>query len=42
MSGFAAERGTIDDVIMPNATRRRRAGKFTQPAPTKKRAHWRY
>jgi acetyl-CoA carboxylase carboxyltransferase component len=28
----AAERGTLDDVIMPNATRQRTAGKFTQSA----------
>ena len=31
----AAERGYIDDVIMPHATRRRTADKFTQSAQTK-------
>lgn len=34
----AAERGTIDDVIMPHATRKRIADKFTQSAPEKARA----
>jgi acetyl-CoA carboxylase carboxyltransferase component len=31
-AGTAAERGTIDDVIMPHATRKRLADKFTQSA----------
>jgi propionyl-CoA carboxylase beta chain len=35
---MAATRGTIDDVIMPNATRRRIADKFTQSAHEESRA----
>ena len=35
---MAAERGHIDDVIMPHATRKRNADKFTQSAHEKSRA----
>ena len=34
----SAERGTIDELIMPHETRKRRADKFTQSAHEKSRA----
>jgi acetyl-CoA carboxylase carboxyltransferase component len=32
MPSIAAARGTIDDIVMPHATRKRLADKFTQSA----------